>query len=88
MINTSRDFRKLGRVFKRATANEKELYRFLDDPDMTIEELSLRTVQSGFTYLIEQLMQDIKTTLSEGKAFTEQEVPLLKQLAVLINKAV
>ena len=88
VINTSRDFRKLGRVFKRATANEKELYRFLDDPDMTIEELSLRTVQSGFTYLIEQLMQDIKTTLSEGKAFTEQEVPLLKQLAVLINKAV
>lgn len=88
VIKTSRDFRKLGRVFLRGTANEKELYKFLEDPDMTVEELSINTVQSGFTKLIEDLMQEIKTKLSEGQKFTEQEEPFLKQLSVLLSKAI
>ncbi|MFZ2555520.1 MAG: ParB N-terminal domain-containing protein [Minisyncoccia bacterium] len=88
VIKTSRDFRKLGRVFLRATANEKGLFEFLDDPDMTVEELSTRTVQSGFTKLIEDLMLEIKTKLDEGEKFTEQEEPLLKQLSILLSKAV
>lgn len=87
VIKTSRDFRKLGRVFLRATANEKELYRFLEDPDMTVEELSAGTVQSGFSKLIEDLMQELKTKLTEGGIFTPQEEPLLKQLSTLLNKS-
>jgi len=88
VIKTSRDFRKLGRVFLRGTANEKELHKFLEDPDMTVEELSTNTVQSGFTKLIEDLMQEIKAKLSEGKTFTEQEELLLKQLSTSLSKAI
>jgi hypothetical protein len=87
VIKTSRDFRKLGRIFLRATANEKELFKFLEDPDMTVDTLSTRTVQSGFTKLIEDLMQEIKAKLNESEKFTEQEEPLLKQLSVLLAKA-
>ena len=88
VIKTSRDFRKLGRVFLRATANEKELYKFLEDPDMTVEELSNTTVQSGFTKLIEDLMQEIKVKFSEKQKFSDQEESLLKQLSVALSKAV
>ncbi|MBI5456459.1 ParB/RepB/Spo0J family partition protein [Candidatus Kaiserbacteria bacterium] len=88
VITTSREFRKIGRVFKRATINEKELHRFLENPDMTVEELNARTVLTGFAYLIEQLTQDIKSRLKEGETVTEQEIPLLKDLSMLISKLI
>ena len=88
VITTSRDFRKLGRVFLRARANENELYKFLDDQDMTVAELSTTTVQSGFTKLIEDLIQEIKIKLSEGQTFTEQEGLMLRELSAALNKAI
>ena len=49
VIASAKEFRKLGRIFLRATANEAELYRFLSDSDMTVTELDQRTLQSGFS---------------------------------------
>lgn len=86
VIKTSRDFRKLGRVFLRASANEKELYKFLEDPDMTVGDLSSRTVQTGYIKAIEDLMQDTKAKLDEGYSFTSQEKALLKHLSIFLSK--
>jgi len=86
VIKTSRDFRKLGRVFKRATANEKELYRFLKDPDMTVEELSVITDQSGFMLLIEELMNEITEKKTKGEEYTAREEEFLKKLLELLNE--
>ncbi len=86
VIKTSRDFRKLGRVFKRATANEKELYRFLKNPDMTVEELSVVTDQSGFTLIIEELMNEITEKKAKGEEYTGREEEFLKKLLGLLNE--
>jgi len=39
VIRSSKDFRTLGRIFLRATANHGYIYAFLSNPDMTVEEL-------------------------------------------------
>lgn len=86
VIRSAKDFRKLGRVFLRATANEAEIYHFLTDPDMTINELEQRTVHSGFSLLIEQLIQKIGSKRQDGEAFTSQEKTFLNQLAEILQK--
>ena len=86
-IRSAKDFRKLGRIFLRATANEAEIYRFLSNPDMTISELEQRTIQSGFSLLIEQLIQKITAKRKDGVAFSSQEKTFLSQLHTLLTKA-
>ncbi len=86
VIRSAKDFRKLGRVFLRATANEKEVYRFLSNPDMTINELENKTVHSGFSLLIEQLIQKVAGKRKDGEAFTSQEKTMLTQLSDLLKK--
>jgi ParB/RepB/Spo0J family partition protein len=86
VIRSSRDFRKLGRIFLRATANEQELYNYLSDPDMTVSELEQRTLQSGFSLHIEQVIQKIASKRKEGVAFSSQERAFLEQLRDLLNK--
>ncbi len=88
VIKTSRDFRKLGRVFLRAAANENALYDFIKDDDMTVEELTDMTVQSGFSKLIEDLTQEIMLRLDEHEKFDPQEEDSLKDLSKLINKII
>lgn len=84
-ISSAKDFRKLGRIFLRATANEVELYQFLMDPDMSVYELEQRALNSGFSLLIEQLIQKIVGKRSEGIAFSSQERSFLVQLKELLN---
>lgn len=86
VIRSAKDFRRLGRAFLRASANEKEIYRFLSDPDMTINELEQRTVHSGFSLLVEQVIQKVGTKRRDGEAFTSQEKTMLRQLTDLLKK--
>lgn len=86
VIRNSKDLRKLGRVFLRATANEEELARFLADPDMTVQELEQRTLQSGFSLHIEHLINDITEKRNKGTAYSSQEQTFLDQLKDLLNK--
>lgn len=86
IIRSAKDFRKLGRIFLRATANEAEIYRFLSNQDITISELEQRTLQSGFSLLIEQLIQKIGGKRKDGIAFTSQEKAFLNQLFSLLKK--
>lgn len=87
VIKNAKDLRKLGRIFLRATANEKELNNFLLDPDMTIEELEQRTLQSGSSLLVEQLIKYISTKRQKGVDFSSQEREFLEQLRALLNEA-
>lgn len=86
VIKNAKDLRKLSRIFLRATANEKELINFLLDPDMTIEELEQRTLQSGSSLLVEQLIKYISTKRQKGVDFSSQEREFLEQLRVLLNE--
>jgi hypothetical protein len=43
VIKNAKNFRKLTRIFLRASANEQHIHRFLCDPDMTIGELERLT---------------------------------------------
>lgn len=85
VIKNSKDLRTLGSIFRRATANEEELVRFLDDPDMTVQELEQRTLQSGFSLHIEELIQAIAKKKSTGIAFSSQEKAFLEQLKNLLD---
>lgn len=87
VIKNSKELRKLGSIFLRATANEEELARYLADPDMTISELEQRTLQSGFSLHIEQLIKGISHKRAEGVAFSSQEKAFLDQLRELLNQA-
>jgi ParB/RepB/Spo0J family partition protein len=86
VIRSAKDFRKFGKIFSRATANEAEIYKFLTDPDMTVNELSQRTVQSGRSLLIEQLIRELAGTRQKGVSFSSQEKTSLKHLSELLGK--
>lgn len=88
VIKNAKDLRKLGRIFLRATANEKELNNFLSDPDMTIGELEQRALQSGSSLLVEQLIQYISTKRQKGIEFSSQERAFLEQLRTLLNEVI
>lgn len=87
VIKNAKDLRKLGRIFLRATANEKELINFLSNPDMTVEELEQRTLQTGSSLLIEQLIKYISSKRQKGVDFSSQEKEFLVSLRTLLNEA-
>lgn len=86
VIQSAKDFRKLGRIFLRASANEQALIAFLSDPDMTIRELEKQTTQSGLSFYVEQLMQQISKKKSNGEDFSPPEKEFIDQLRLLLNK--
>jgi len=88
VIKNSKELRKLGSIFLRATANEEELAHYLDDNDMTIFELEQRTLQSGFSLHIEELIKSVSHKRSNGIAFSSQEKAFLEQLKDLLTQAV
>ena len=85
-IKTSRDFRTLGDIFKKASANEKALYKFLSDPDETVQELVVRTSRSEISLNTEKLIMEIAERKREGVALDPQEETGLKQLAKLLEQ--
>ncbi len=86
VIRSSKDFRTLGRIFLRATANHGYIYAFLSNPDMTVEELEQDTIQSGFSLWLEQSIKKIKSNEKAGMPFSSQEKVLLLELQKLMNK--
>jgi hypothetical protein len=54
---------------------------------MTIPELEQRTLQSGFSLHIEELIQGISKKRSEGIAFSSQEKAFLDQLKKLLDES-
>lgn len=85
VIKNAKDLRTLGRVFKRATANSEQLIDFLEDPDMTVRELEQRTLVSGFSLHVEELIKTITTKRTQGIEFSLQEKEFLDQLKTLLN---
>jgi ParB/RepB/Spo0J family partition protein len=86
VISSSREFRTLGSIFLRATANEEALYEFLIDPDKNIEELERRTGRTKLLLLGEDLIQEITAKTSQGTPFTPQDEVILKELSKLLNQ--
>jgi ParB/RepB/Spo0J family partition protein len=86
VIRSAKDFRKLGRVFLRAGHNEDELYRFLSDPDMRVDELEQQSVESGFSLHIEQLIKKINENQNNGVEFQDKEKLFLTELHQLLEK--
>ncbi|MBI3956610.1 MAG: ParB/RepB/Spo0J family partition protein [Candidatus Kerfeldbacteria bacterium] len=86
VIRTSKDFRTLGRIFLRATANHKQIHSFLMDPDMTIAQLEERTIQSGFSLWLEQSIEKIRANEKEGAQFSSHEKVLLTELRKQLDK--
>lgn len=85
VITNSKEFRKLGKIFKRATANENELNEFLSDPDMTVSELDQKTIQSGFSLDLEKLIEALSKKQSDGVGISKKEKLLIKELQSLIK---
>lgn len=85
-IRNAKDLRMLGSIFSRATANEEELYSFLQNPDMTVAELEQHTLQSGFSLNIEKIIREIGAKRQKGIAFSTKEKAFLEQLRSLLNK--
>jgi ParB/RepB/Spo0J family partition protein len=86
VIRNAKDFRNLGRMFLRASANEQEIYEFLTNPDMRVDELAQRTVQSGYSLVIEQGLQQTTNRTKNGIAFDSKEEGLLKQFYQVLKK--
>jgi hypothetical protein len=84
VIRSAKDFRSLGRVFLRATANERELYAFLSDPDMTVGELEANTTETGFALNPERSTNKIKAITKAGQALSPPERLLLLKLKHLL----
>ena len=85
-IKTSRDFRTLGDIFKKASANEKALYKFFSDPDETVKELMVRTSRSEISLNTEKLIMEITERKREGAVLNPEEDAVLKQLVKLLEQ--
>lgn len=86
VIKTAKSFRKLKKIFLRAHLNEKELYTFLSDPDMTVDDLVERTVQSGPSLLVEKLLLELGNIFQKGTDIPEQEEARYVQLRDFLIK--
>ncbi len=80
VIKNAKSFRQLRKIFLRAHLNENELHEFLTNPDMTVDELDLKTVQSGPSLLVEKLLQELGKIFQEGRIIPEQETGTYRQL--------
>lgn len=73
VIKNAKDFRKLSKIFQRAHHNEEVLYKFLTDPDMTVDELNQDTIQSTSSLLGEKFLREISIKKQHGVEFSPQE---------------
>lgn len=86
VIRSSKDFRTLGGIFLRATANSEAIYAFLSNRDMTVKDLEQNTIQSGFSLWLEQSIKKIKSNEKSGLPFSSHEKILLLEMQKLLNK--
>lgn len=86
VIKSAKDFRKLSSVFLRAHANEKELIKYLKDPDMKVDELAEKTTRSGLVRDIESVKERVSTKLNEGGKLEPEVETALIELHDFLNK--
>ncbi len=80
VIKNAKAFRQLRKIFLRAHLNENELYEFLINPDMSVDDLEARTVKSGPSLLVEKLILELGKIFQEGSNVSEQDVGTYAQL--------
>lgn len=85
VVQNSRDFRNLSKVFEQATLNEKEIHYFLEKHDITIPELYQKCAQSGFSLKIESVINALTYKTSGNIKFTEKETNHLNDLHKLLK---
>ncbi len=85
LVRGSKEFRTLGMIFNRASANEPEIERWLNHPNMTIMELERRCSTSGFSLLTEKLLQQLAGKQSSDVPLSDQEEQSLEQLYTLLK---
>lgn len=86
VIKSSKEFRKLGSIFNRATINEAEIYRFLKNPQMTVQELESRCSTSSLSLQTEQMIKKFIGMQSTGVTLSEQEDMGFRHLHHLLHK--
>ncbi|MBI3956781.1 MAG: ParB N-terminal domain-containing protein [Candidatus Kerfeldbacteria bacterium] len=87
VIKSAKEFRRLGSIFRRATSNEQAIYEFLSDSDMTVSELERCSSTSGFSLLIENMIEQVAGKRSGGVVLSEREEQGLEQLYGLLKTA-
>ncbi len=80
VISNAKAFRQLRKIFLRAYLNENELYEFLTDADMSVDDLEVQTVQSGPSLLVEKLLLELGKIFQEGSDVSEQDASTYAQL--------
>ncbi|MBI4426275.1 MAG: ParB N-terminal domain-containing protein [Candidatus Kerfeldbacteria bacterium] len=80
IIKSSKEFRILGSIFNRASANEQEIYRYLKNQEMTVADLERRCSTSGFSLLIEKMLQQLAGKRSAGVPLSDHEEKALQEL--------
>lgn len=87
VIKNAKDFRKLGKIFLRAKANEEQIYSFLSNPDMTVKELDLQNpVQTGFSLLLEEVLSRLTDAMTQtSTTFSDGEKNLITKLRNILN---
>jgi hypothetical protein len=85
VVKSSKEFRTLGMIFNRASANENEIYRFLKNPAMAVVDLERRCSTTGFSLLIEKMLQQIAGKRSAGVPLSDHEENGLEQLYRLLK---
>lgn len=88
VIPRAKDFRKLNGLFLHAHMHEEPLHEFLQDPDMTVEELEARARHSTIIIDGEKLLKDLGKTLARGSTPTQQELQICKELHEILGKIV
>ncbi|MBI4022010.1 MAG: ParB N-terminal domain-containing protein [Candidatus Andersenbacteria bacterium] len=88
VIRNAKDFRRLGRVFMRATTHQKELLEFFRLPDMTVEQLMRKTDHSRLLYFAEELKDELVLKLKNGLMPSAKEKQFLSELRELFAKVV
>lgn len=84
-IKSSKEFRTLGSIFSRASANESEIYRYLQNPEMTVADLERRCSTTGFSLLIEKMLQQVAGKRAASVPLSDHEEKGLEQLYRLLK---
>lgn len=86
VIKNAKDIRTLGKIFIRAGANEKQLYRFLTDSDMTIEQLKSESSLTDIAETAEEMMKKVASVNRDGMDLSDADVAALNRLEEFLKK--
>ncbi|MBI1812670.1 ParB N-terminal domain-containing protein [Candidatus Peregrinibacteria bacterium] len=73
VIKNGKSFRMIGKIFLKANRYEDQLHEFLQDPDMTLEELKEQTGETWLATMLERVQQALAKRYSSGKDLTAEE---------------